>query len=610
MNNFNDFLQYVHGNNTGVIKSYSNKNMKIINASEVNKENKAGDIYFVVNSGGDKDKMIENFNAVFVDLDCGRDTNKNYHPLNVVSEYKNKKLKEINEFSIKPTIIVETRNGLHVYWILNSNTNIEIWKDCILKLIKRFDGDKQVNNPARLMRLPFTKWMKDANNPFDIGIVEFNDVRYCIDDILIGLSDIKVEEDRCVRNSMKYNKHLTTPYTPMSSSNVELIRNGDINTLRSKLNIITPLELENQNEFYIHITQMIDLSEFLGVGTSNCKCVFHNDGKPSAGIFITERNQPFYKCHSSNCGFMGNIIRCVERLRNCNRPQAISFIKDLYMLTIKDTEWQRQQKDILEENKRMIREGELELYYPEVYALIKNYSNLIYLLHDIAADHVYEEKFTDSQDNVVFFSSLSHVAKLLNYPHEKRLADRESLLAFLKLLNKLPESEIPREYLDKAIKQKIKNNQNYKVNFFSIPSYCDGVLEQSQIRAESYKENNVTMRGWGRELLQRTFGSDITNEVYPQHKNSKTSGKSQIKTHEIHKVLNEILSEKGFVTEKDIVESLRGKFGKENTIDQVKRSIQEILDSYELKKIKLNKELKNIYGCIDLKGYPFIIVRK
>jgi hypothetical protein len=130
------------------------------------------------------------------------------------------------------------------------------------------------------------------------------------------------------------------------------------------------------------------------------------------------------------------------------------------------------------------------------------------------------------------------------------------------------------------------------------------------MRAELFKNNNVTMRGWGRELLYRTFGDDITNEVYPQHKHSKTSGKSQIKTTEIHKVLNELLFQKGYATEKDIVELLRGRFGKENTIDQVKRSIQEILDTYDLMKIKLNKELKNQYKCTDLKGYPFIILKR
>lgn len=617
MNNFNEFLQYVHGNNEGVIKSYSNKNMKIINASEVNKENKTGDIYFVVNSGGDKDKMIENFNAVFVDLDCGRNTNKNYHPLKVVNEYKNKKLKEINNFNIKPTIIIETRNGLHVYWILNNNTDNETWKDCILKLIKKFDGDKQVNNPARLMRLPFTKWMKDANNPFDIGIIEFNDVRYDISTILNGLSDIVIggnkDGEKCGYSSISIKKIL---HSTITTKTLPLIIDDEFEALHHVLKV-EPLKLQTENEFYIHMTQKINLFEFLGVQQGGLfNCIFHDDKSPSAGIFISERGQYFYKCHSSNCGFRGNIIGCVEKLKKFKtRPDAINFIKKVYKLSIEDTEWQRKQKIILEENKRMIREGEFEEYYPDVYKLIKNYLDLFYLMHDVAIDNIYNEKLTDGDSNVVFFASVTKITEMLNYKNRTKISDRNALFAFLKLLNKLPDAQIPESYLKKAKETRLKNKQFYNVSFFSIPSYCNEIMEASEERATMYKDNSVSMRGWSRELLLRTFGEDIANEVYPQFSKRKVSEKSQKITKEIHELIISRIEEKGYATEKEVLDEIvvenlkQGKMVKQSSHTQIKKSLQEMLDAYGFERIRLNKELKKKYGVVS-DGYPFIIVRK
>ncbi len=617
MNNINEFLNYIHGNNKGTVKVHkyveklNRKAMSTVFHNKINEENKLGDVYFVVNSGGDKDDMITNFNAVFVDLDCGRDENKNYYSLDIAREFKNKKLIEINNFEIKPTFIIETRNGLHVYWALKNDTNIYDWTNCIHKLISKFDGDTQVINPARLMRLPFTKWMKDPANPFDINIVEFNDIKYDISYILNELSDVNVE--RCGGDIEVFNNTYSNTTTKTIktlnkvSSNKQLIIDGNIEQLQKLINPNYKV-LANQNEFYIHITQEINLENFLGVYGSTFCCIFHDDRNPSAGIFTTNRDQNFYKCHSSNCGFMGNIIRIVERLRRCNRPKAIEFIKQVFKLEISETEWQKQQKIILEENKRMLRDGEFEEYYPEVYKLIKNYKDLIYLLHDIAIDNVYDEKYSDDEDNVVFFASLTKIMGELNYKNSKRIADRNSLLAFLYLINKLTEQNVPESYLTKAKHIAAKNKQKSLVNFFSIPSYCDEVLEKSLERASMFKDNNMTMRGWSRELLQRTFGDEIANEIYPQFTHRKVPKNSVKKTNDIHKLVNEILDYKGYVLEKEIIEELRNIYGKARTEVQIKKSLQEMLDTYGLKRIRCNNKIKEVYGVVG-NGYPFIIVK-
>lgn len=49
-------------------------------------------IYFVVNSGGYKDKEINRINAVFIDLDCGKDENGKYFDIDTVEAFKENKL--------------------------------------------------------------------------------------------------------------------------------------------------------------------------------------------------------------------------------------------------------------------------------------------------------------------------------------------------------------------------------------------------------------------------------------------------------------------------------------------------------------------------------------
>ena len=192
-----------------------------ISIKQIPYENKNGDIYYIVNSGGKKDNEITKFNASFTDLDCGRDKQGDYFPFEIVQEYKNNKLKEISGFQLKPTLIIETRNGFHVYWVYeeNENTQSAKWIEIQQKLINKFDGDEKVKNPARLMRLPLPS--ERPNNPFDIKIIEFNDIKYKVEIIEDSLKDIVIETKEIKDNSsLKSDK----PLIQRKESNIEYIK--------------------------------------------------------------------------------------------------------------------------------------------------------------------------------------------------------------------------------------------------------------------------------------------------------------------------------------------------------------------------------------------------
>ena len=78
---------------------------------EIKPYNGKKDLYFIPNGGGTKTKDITKFNAFFIDLDCGRDENDEYFPIDIVDKYKEEQMRKLKSFHLKPNCIVSTRNG-------------------------------------------------------------------------------------------------------------------------------------------------------------------------------------------------------------------------------------------------------------------------------------------------------------------------------------------------------------------------------------------------------------------------------------------------------------------------------------------------------------------
>jgi hypothetical protein len=166
------------------------------------------------------------------------------------------------------------------------------------------------------------------------------------------------------------------------------------------------------------------------------------------------------------------------------------------------------------------------------------------------------------------------------------------------MLNKVELNCIPEEELKKARHISAQYGFNKIVNFYQFEEYGYTTLENSEKIAGTLLENNVTMKGLGREYILRTFGVELADKVFPQYKEENrqgTSEKSDYITGELSAAVLGTIEKQGYIFERDV-----------NVCKQWKRSIQEILDSYGLERVRLNKELKSKYG-IECTGYPYII---
>jgi hypothetical protein len=126
-------------------------------------ENSNSDAYFYVN-GGRKQYAINTIACCFVDIDAGRDSNGNYLPSKEVMKFKQSSLDKINNFPVKPSWVVDTRNGYQIYWIMDDQSrtliNQTTWNGIQKKLVNYFGGDARAIKINQIYRVPYTWWRK------------------------------------------------------------------------------------------------------------------------------------------------------------------------------------------------------------------------------------------------------------------------------------------------------------------------------------------------------------------------------------------------------------------------------------------------------------------
>ena len=127
-------------------------------------------------------RHIDTFQFVFVDCDMKDGVYKS----------KEEFLKVINEFEIAPSMIVDSGNGIHVYWQVYDLTR-EDYIMLQLQLIQKFKTDDSVWTVMQLMRVPETLNTKDQNNIKECKYLEVNDVAYRVEELAAVLPPITEE---------------------------------------------------------------------------------------------------------------------------------------------------------------------------------------------------------------------------------------------------------------------------------------------------------------------------------------------------------------------------------------------------------------------------------
>ena len=344
-------------------------------------------------------------------------------------------------------------------------------------------------------------------------------------------------------------------------------------------------QFQSEAEMYNYINS-IDLQEYLGVpsGTFCCLLPTHEDNKPSAHIYITDDGTQIYKCFG--CNQARTIISITEQLAHCKRSEAINFIKRVYGIDYKPSEWVEQQRQLMIDSALYLDSEEFKETFPQINKLIRTRKADIQKILMHMTKYISDGLQLDGKP--LFFASLTSLMKVCERNSKPKMSQSITLFALLNMLNKVELNCIPEDELKKAKQISAKYGFKKIVNFYQIEEYGFTTLEDSEKIAATLLDNNMTLKGLSREYILRTFGVDLADKVYPQFKfenRQGTSAKSDYLTGEIALVVLETIKDQGYIFERNV--NLNGTIG-----TQWKKSIQEILNSYGLRRVKLNKELK------------------
>ena len=559
------------------------KNKIPVSLSEIEKYNGVNDLYFYPNQGGTKNKEINKFNCFFVDIDCGRDKNGKYFSLTIVEKFKKEKIKQIENFCVKPNAITETRNGFQCMWFLRDEITYDEWVTIENALVKYFGGDKNACSPANQMRIPNTYWCKEGYPKFFCKIVELNDVYTYI---------------------ASYRQMLTWIKKQNPESKKENQKSGASGNKTKKQAKRKKTEFFSCQEMYDYIIKDVDMFAYLqkhynlkdGSPSGFC-CILHKDENPSASIFTTDNGIQLYCCHSDNCAFdKGNLIQLIAYKEKCNRSTALRILRDNLNLKFSvNQELFTLIFDNIQSLKLDIKESHKELH-----AVSYRYIPTLEKLYFIAFENLYH---IHSGNKILFSASTEYIAKCLNRDDKKKTGADISFLCLLGLIEKVDiDSDIPEEY--KAYIKHFQGNRSRHINVYALSEYTYEKLNECNEMAKKVKEKNLRKRDFTYESVKNAFDVETANRVFPQIKNKAVKDVDAF----LVAAIQHLLDEEGYFTQNTVYDYYRRnkKYFMEN---QYIKQLPAIMQMLNLQKIKASKALKAKYG-IDSTGYPNIFVKQ
>lgn len=401
---------------------------------------------------------------------------------------------------------------------------------------------------------------------------------------------------------------------------IKAIKEHDIEYLRKTL-AHEPIEFETKNEFWDYIYSELDIAELIDIEDprSFC-CVLHDDHNPSANIFTTQNGVQKYRCCSEDLTL--NIKQLVEILGDFKSEyKAIQFIMEIYNLSIKESQWSIEQRENIDMMISNITLNKFKELCPQADKNIKYAKDTFLMMLSIARNNIYSEKFSNNDGEIVFFVSNKKLAEHLGKGNSQKKIDKVSkyikMLIYHDLIRILDDEQIPKELLAKAINHQKANRQMNHTNFYAIPSWVIQQLKTIEGNGNRWKEKGYRIAGVSFDMFYRSEGFDVAASLYPQYKKKKneygkivnrtTTLNSDKRTMEISRVILDCIQQNGYCTEKEVAHILGCHYKYVVTETQIKRSLNEIMDSYTLKKVKANEKLKE---QLDIKseGYPNIII--
>lgn len=423
---------------------------------------------------------------------------------------------------------------------------------------------------------------------------------------------------------------------------VDAIKRHDAEYIRTALHRDKFIEFDNRDDFYHHVYQGIDLASVLGVPPGKkFVCIFpenHTNGDtvhPSASVFRAFSGVWMYSCKAE--GFTISIKPLIEKLGQFKSEFKVwEFIKSAFNIGIKETAWSIEQKSNLDSIiSTLNRDDETGFasLCPTANYNLRYCKPLLIKILTLAKDCIMPDQVDG--DNIVFFMPPSRL-KDPKKPNVNAIKQWIRVLCYHRILVNVPPDKVPKELLSKATRHKEKMEQECLPNFYTVPSWVYDQLTNIESQGIEYKRRGYRRKTFTYEGVLRSEGKEVALMLFPEYavcKDKKTGEvfqRTTTKTSDRHQeiimeVMTDAILEKGYTTEAEIIDRASALLkadaegmnrkptnnvsGRYTAQKQLFRSINDIMDANNLKKVRCNKALKEQYG-IRGDGYPAIIIQQ
>jgi len=116
----------------------------------------------------------------------------------------------LDQLPLKPSIVVQSRHGLHVYWLLRPGEAVARFKVAQKVIAEALGTDPSVNDLPRVMRLPGFLHRKDVNAPFLVRVVQLSAVTYPIAEVLDAITPALKTKRACTAIASATTGHRNT----------------------------------------------------------------------------------------------------------------------------------------------------------------------------------------------------------------------------------------------------------------------------------------------------------------------------------------------------------------------------------------------------------------
>ncbi|MGG2087917.1 hypothetical protein ABFY59_13085 [Priestia aryabhattai] len=227
----------------------------------------------------------------------------------------------------------------------------------------------------------------------------------------------------------------------------------------------------------------------------------------------------------------------------------------------------------------------------------------MYILLDLVKEYLP----SGDDPRLLFHHSIDTIAKKIRRSRSVTHT-RINFLTFFKLITKLGKDEIPKELYESQLKSRREKGYRYLNSTYELNIYSYDFFSELDDMCTIWLKKGCTTKTINYEGILRNFGREEADRVFPQDKGREIPTLNEEVAFMIRHTTLELIDSKGWTSEKEILANITLYFKGQKKFKekQFKICLGELLEDYDLERIRLNKQIKEEMK-IESNGYEFII---